>query len=35
MQSASDSVSSPAAVGVNLIDFFDVTPHVIVAGGLQ
>ncbi|UGS88432.1 sensor domain-containing diguanylate cyclase (plasmid) [Ralstonia wenshanensis] len=26
MQSASDSVSSPAAVGVNLIDFFDVTP---------
>lgn len=26
MQSASDSVSSPAAVGVDLIDFFDVTP---------
>ena len=26
MQSASDSVNSPAAVGVNLIDFFDVTP---------
>ena len=26
MQSASDSVNSPAAVGVDLIDFFDVTP---------